>query len=330
MKCINKIISVFSIAALVLASGCGVSTSSVTDPYNIYKTTAKYNMMASENTSSDREVSFFASDLCVSDGSDIGTDQTASQVAAASGVFNLDTGDVTYSQNIYEKIYPASTTKILTAYVAIKNGDLSAPITVSENAVNQDSDSSVCGLKAGDVMTLEQLLYGMMLKSGNDAAIAIAEGVSGDIESFASLMNKTAKEIGATHTNFVNPNGLHDENHYTTVYDMYLMFQTALNDPTFEKIVTSSAYTVNYTDATGAAQTMDWTTTNRYLLGNETVPSGVTILGGKTGTTNPAGYCLVLYSKNNSNQKIVSIVMKADCRSNLYYYMNQLLFMFAN
>ncbi|MCR5271700.1 MAG: serine hydrolase [Lachnospiraceae bacterium] len=287
-------------------------------------------MMASEDTSSDRKVSFFASDLCVSDGTDIGTDETASQVAEASGVFNLDTSEITYSQNIYEKIYPASTTKILTAYVAIKNGDLSQTITVSENAVNQASDSSVCGLKAGDVMTLEQLLYGMMLKSGNDAAVAIAEGISGDVESFANLMNETAASLGATNTHYVNPNGLHDDDHYTTVYDMYLIFQAALNDSTFETIVTSSAYTVNYTDASGTEQTMDWTTTNRYLLGTETVPSGVTILGGKTGTTNPAGYCLVLYSKNESNQKIVSIVMKADCRSNLYYYMNQLLYMFAN
>ncbi|MCR5467382.1 MAG: serine hydrolase, partial [Lachnospiraceae bacterium] len=286
----------------------------------MYKTTARYNMMSSEDTSSGRKVSFFASDLCVTDGTDIGTDQTASQVAEASGVFNLDTGAVTYSQNIYEQIYPASTTKILTAYVALKYGDLSQQITVSENAVNQASDSSVCGLNAGDVMTLEQLLYGMMLKSGNDAAVAIAEGISGDIDSFAELMNQTAAEIGATHTHFVNPNGLHDSNHYTTVYDMYLMFQAALSNSSFEKIVTSSEYTVNYTNSLGEAQTMDWTTTNRYLLGSETVPSGVTILGGKTGTTNPAGYCLVLYSQNELNQKIVSIVMKADCRRNLYYY----------
>jgi len=317
-----------SIGILCL-SGCGKSEP-LTDKYDMYKTTAFYNMMSTEDTSSERKVSFFASDLCVSDGLDIGTDRTASQVAYGSGVFNLDTNQITYSQNIYEKLYPASTTKILTAYVALKYGDLSQVIVASDNATNQESDASVCGLKTGDQMTLEQLLYGLMLRSGNDAAIAIAEGVGGSVEGFAELMNKEAQAMGATKSHFVNPHGYPNEDHYTTVYDMYLFFQTALDDPRFEQIITTNNYTCNYTTASGEAATLEWTSTNRYLNGTEAVPSGVTILGGKTGTTNAAGYCLVLYSKNELNQRIISIVMKADCRNNLYYYMNQLLYSFAN
>jgi len=315
--------------SVLFLTGCG-KTAPLTDKYDMYKTTSYYNMMSTEDTSSERKVSFFASDLCISDGVDIGTDQTASQVALGSGVFNLDTNQITYSQNIYQKLYPASTTKILTAYVALKYGDLSQTIIVSENATNQESDASVCGLKTGDQMTLEQLLYGLLLRSGNDAAIAIAEGVGGTVEGFAELMNKEAKSLGATKSHFVNPHGYPNDDHYTTVYDMYLMFQAALNDPRFEQIITANSYTVNYLNSNGEAASMDWTSTNRYLNGVETIPSGVTILGGKTGTTNAAGYCLVLYSKNASDQRIVSIVMKADCRNNLYYYMNQLLYSFAN
>lgn len=144
-------------------------------------------------------------------------------MAEGAGTFNLATNTVTYAQNIYEKLYPASTTKILTAYIALKYGNLEDYVTVSENAADQASDSSVCGLKAGDVVQLKDLLYGMMLKSGNDAAIAIAEHIGGSVEGFADMMNQEALAMGATRSHFVNPNGLPDENHYTSVYDLYLI-----------------------------------------------------------------------------------------------------------
>ena len=227
--------------------------------------------------------------------------------------------------HIYEKIYPASTTKILTALLAIENGNLDQSYIVSENAVNQESDSSVCNLHAGDQVTLRQLLYGLMLRSGNDAAVAIAEAVSGDIDSFAKLMNERARTIGAFHSHFINPNGLHDEEHYTTVYDMYRIFEEALKNEEFRKILTTQMFVADYTDSAGMPVHQEWQTTNKYLLNLETAPEGITVLGGKTGTTNPAGYCLVLLSKNSSEEEIISIVMKADCRYNLYYFMNQIL-----
>lgn len=125
-------------------------------------------------------------------------------MAEGAGTFNLATNTVTYAQNIYEKLYPASTTKILTAYIALKYGNLEDYVTVSENAADQASDSSVCGLKAGDVVQLKDLLYGMMLKSGNDAAIAIAEHIGGSVEGFADMMNQEARAMGATRSHFVN------------------------------------------------------------------------------------------------------------------------------
>ena len=129
--------------------------------------------------------SFFASNLCVTDNFDYGTDQTDSQVAEGAGVFNLDTKEVLYSQNLFGKLYPASTTKILTAYIIIRSCNLDDSVTVSETAVQGMSDSSVCGIQAGDVLTVRDLLYGLMLVSGNDAANALAEYTVKPITTFS-------------------------------------------------------------------------------------------------------------------------------------------------
>ena len=260
----------------------------------------------------------------------VGMESTDSKVAEGAGTFNLATNTVTYAQNIYEKLYPASTTKILTAYIALKYGNLEDYVTVSENAANQASDSSVCGLKAGDVVQLKDLLYGMMLKSGNDAAIAIAEHLGGSVEGFADMMNQEALAMGATRSHFVNPNGLPDENHYTSVYDLYLIFQNAVQNQTFVDIISTMSYDVVYTDVNGSSVEKTWENTNQYLTGKEKAPEGITVVGGKTGTTGAAGYCLVLYSYNASGQPIVSIVLKADGKSNLYLLMNEMLSGFAN
>lgn len=117
------------------------------------------------------------------------------KTAEGAGAFNIDTHQVLYSQNLFEKLYPASTTKILTAYIILKNCDLNATVTVSHDAANPGHSSSVCGLKEGDVITVQDLLYGLLLESGNDAAIALAEYCSGSVEEFAKLMNSTAKVL---------------------------------------------------------------------------------------------------------------------------------------
>lgn len=331
MKCTNKFFIISALIAAVLASGCGeISDAGFKNAYDPYETSEQYKIISSEDTSSLQNVSFFASDLCVSNGEDLGTDQTDSQVAEAAGVFNLDTNKVTYAQNIYGKMYPASTTKVLTAYIALKYGDLDSIVTVSEYAADQAIDSSVCGLVAGDHLTLHQLLYGLMLRSGNDAAIAIAEAISGSVENFAVLMNQEAAALGATNSHFVNPNGLQDEEHYMTIYDMYLIFQAAIQNDQFKELIRTSSYTCEYLDPTGQSIQQIWNSTNKYLLGTEDFPAGVTVIGGKTGTTGAAGYCLVLYSQNTAGQDIISVIMKADCRRNLYYYMDQILRGYAN
>jgi len=331
VKCINKkiLLSVVLSAGLLL-TGCGQPVS-IEDPYDIgtSATNAKYESGTELISGSEDAVHFFAEDLCVAEDEETHSDAVTSEVVEAAGVFLPTDGTIPYQKNIYEKMYPASTTKIMTAYLAITQGNPDDIVTVSEHAVDQASDSSVCGLRAGDQIKLSDLLYGLMLRSGNDAAVAIAEHISGSEEAFAQLMNETARSFGATNTHFVNPNGLHDDDHYTCVYDLYLIFSHAIEQEEFMNLIRTTSYTVYYTDANGNDASQAWTNTNKYLNGEVTQPEGITVFGGKTGTTNAAGYCLVLLSENDKNEPVISIILKADGRSNLYYVMNQVLANFA-
>ena len=324
MKCIDRIGSVLLIIVLLLATtGCKDTTKTT---YDLEQSSNQYHIT---QALPQRGADFFSADLCVTDQDNFGLEAVDSQVAKGGGVFNLATGECTYAQNIFGQMYPASTTKILTCLVAIEQGDLDQMITVSTYAADQTPDSSVANLSAGDTMRLRDLLYGLMLRSGNDAALAIAEGVGGSEEGFAKLMNERVQSIGATHSHFVTPHGLHDDDHYTTVYDMYLIFQEALKNETFMEIISTPKYHVAYTGADGQAKEQDWNNTNRYLLGREKAPAGFTVVGGKTGTTYEAGYCLVVYSINDHKQPIISIVYNADCSLNLYYLMNELLYTYG-
>ncbi len=331
MKCTNRrILPAIVLSLSLLLSGCG-SDVVIEDPYDIGSSATNASAASDDTNQSDslNTVHFFAEDLCVAEEETTQSDAVTSQVAEAMGVFLPSDGTISFQKNIYEKMYPASTTKIMTAYLAITQGNLDDYVTVSENAVDQPSDSSVCGLHAGDQIKLSDLLYGLMLRSGNDAAIAIAEHISGSVEEFADLMNETARSFGATNTHFVNPNGLHDDDHYTCVYDLYLIFSHAIELEEFVNLIQTTSYTVYYTDANGADTSQSWVNTNKYLNGEVSQPDGITVVGGKTGTTGAAGYCLVLLSYNEDNEPVISIVLKADARSNLYYVMNQVLSNFA-
>lgn len=329
MKCISKKWLCGILVAGMLVCGCG-SDIAIDNPYDISTsaTNAKGDAVT-EFSGSSADVHYFAEDLCVSPKEQTHSDAVTDEVVEAMGVFLPTSRTISYQKNIYEKMYPASTTKILTAYLAITYGNLDDMVTISEHAADQASDSSVCGMHAGDQIKLSDLLYGLMLKSGNDAAVAIAEHISGSEEAFAELMNETARSFGATNSHFVNSNGLHDEEHYTCVYDLYLIFAQAIQQDFFLQLIQTTSYTVYYTDASGAQASQTWTNTNKYLNGDVTQPEGVTVLGGKTGTTNAAGYCLVLLSNNDKKEPVISIILKSDGRSNLYYVMNQVLANFA-
>ena len=328
MKCTNKWRIVLPVVAVALLfCGCSEDDTTLENAYNVFDTSTKYGITKTGNLQS---AEFFAKDLCLTEDENIGLEYTTESVAEGAGLFRLNEKEAVYKKNIYERLYPASTTKILTALIALEESNLDDVVTVSANAANQASDSSVCGLKEGDQISMRDLLYGLMMRSGNDAAIAIAEHISGSSEEFAVLMNAKAQSLGATNSHFVTPNGLHDEDHYTTVYDMYLIMNAAVQNETFVEILQTASYTSNYTDAAGNPVTQDWATTNKYLMGTEAVPEGVTVIGGKTGTTGEAKYCLVQYNQNASGEPMISIVFKADCRDNMYLLMSEILKNFSN
>mgnify|MGYP004676853799 CR=1 FL=1 len=257
--------------------------------------------------------------------------ETPDLPAQALVLMEASTGQVLYEKSAHVQQPCASITKVMTALVCLRNvDDLQQEFTVTQNSKISVSGSSMAYIHPGETLTIEELLYGMLLPSGNDAAVAVAEATAGSVDAFVQMMNETAMEIGATGCHFVNVNGLPDENHYTSVYDLYLIFQNAVQNQTFLDIISTMSYDVVYTDVNGAGVEKTWENTNQYLTGKEKAPEGITVVGGKTGTTGAAGYCLVLYSYNASGQPIVSIVLKADGKSNLYLLMNEMLSGFAN
>lgn len=258
----------------------------------------------------------FVQDLCV-----IGDEQSYeddSVTSEAAAVFDLDGRDVVYSKNAFERLYPASITKVMTALVAIKYGNLADEVTVTEDAVITEAGATLAGIKPGDKLTMEQLLYGLMLPSGNDAGAAIAVHMAGSIDKFADMMNEEARSLGATGTHFMNPHGLNDPDHYTTAYDLYLIFNEALKQPMFRKITGSTAYTANYRNADGDTVSKTWKGGNWFMTGERKTPDGLTVFGGKTGTTKAAGYCLIMASRDEQEHEYISVVLKAGSRPGLY------------
>lgn len=271
------------------------------------------------------EGELFASQLCVSDTNVPLNDFEAASSLHAGVLFGMSQQKVFYSEQIHDRLFPASTTKILTLYLALKYGTLSDIVTVSDNAVAVPSDSSVAGLRSGVQLTLEDLLYGLMLPSGNDSAVAIAEHISGSVDAFVELMNKEANALGATNSHFVNPHGYHDENHYTTAYDLYLIFNQGILNQKFIDIISSATYTTDIKEPDGSTRSVTWKQSNLFVNGTRTAPENVTVIGGKTGTTDEAGACLVLYEQDSQSRPYISIVMGAESKNALYNTMDSLL-----
>lgn len=266
----------------------------------------------------------FAESLCVVD-TDVSSEEVDMSKAFGAALFDLNRKGTLYAKNVHEKLYPTSLTKILTALVAIKHGSIDMKLTASANVRNLESGAQVCGVKEGDQMTLNQALHLLLINSANDVAVMVAEGVGGSLEGFAEMMNEEARELGATNSNFVNPHGLPDDNHYTTVYDMYLITNEAVKYQLFNEIIQMDSYTTIYYDKSGAEKEVSVNNTNAYIRGDTQPPSGVTVLGGKTGTTNAAGNCLVLISRDSSSNPYISIIMRAEGSEALYEQMTDLL-----
>lgn len=262
----------------------------------------------------------YSENICVSSEDVVLDGFTSDSELYASALFDLNEVKVVFAENIHDRIYPASTTKVLTALVVLEECNIDEIVTISKSASASSFayDEQVCGLREGDQITVEALLYGLLLHSGNDNAVALAEYVSGNVEEFAKLMNEKAAELFATNTNFVTPNGLHDENHYTTAYDLYLIFNECIKYEEFVEIISADQYTADVIGVDGNVRQITWEPTSFYARGLADKPTGATVIGGKTGYTGEAGNCLVLLSVDDNGKQYVSIVMGAKEKPILY------------
>lgn len=215
-------------------------------------------------------------------------------------IFDRNSKRILYEKNGLKQVPMASTTKIMTAIVVLENSKLNDIVTISKKAAG--TGGSRLGLRTNDKITVHDLLYGLMLKSGNDAAVALAEHVGGGIEGFADMMNKKAKELGLINSHFITPHGLDKEEHYTTAYELACMADYALKIPKFKEIVSSK----NYNITINARSSLIGNTNE--LLGNLNGVYGV-----KTGFTNGAGRCLVTACKRE-NLDIITVVLGADTK----------------
>ena len=226
-------------------------------------------------------------------------DRLPSVTARSAVVLEARTGRVLYERNMDERRFPASTTKIMTLIVALENGNLDDVVRVGKHAAG--TEGSTLWLEEGDEITLRELLYGMMMHSGNDATVAIAEHIAGSVDRFARLMTDKAHELGARDTNFVNANGLPDDAHYTTAHDMALIAAYGYSLPEFEDIVSTKEIT------------FPWVKDDTHRLRNENQMLWLYEGGNgvKTGYTDAAGRCLVAGAKRDGIQ-LVSVVLDSN------------------
>lgn len=317
MKCINKkISSLFITLLLVLATfGCA-SNKSETEIVSHYLT-EHYNRAIEVDQPN------LAKDLCVSTADVNEINYSLTEDVSGAALFDLEKQQVLFGHHLFDQVYPASTTKIMTALLLLENVDLNDTITVPAKAVDLPSYASLCGIKAGDEISYKDLLYGLLLPSGNDAAAAIAISVGGSIEGFADMMNEKAQDLMATHTHFVNPHGLHDNEHYTTPYDLYLIFNACIKNSDFVDCISTPSYECEVTQANGEKRSLSFENSNYYLKGTKTPPETIVVEGGKTGTTTEAKNCLIMLAKSkDAKTPYISMVLGASSRDEVYENMS--------
>ncbi len=280
----------------------------------------------SDNAYSDTVVDSTQGDVLTADGHVINSDQAAEQkseaiqtndisgwpqgpaiTAKSAMLMDAGTGTVLYAKNIHDRMYPASTTKMLTCLIAAEKLDLNDSITFSESAIAAvPADGSNIGMSVGETITVEEALYGLMVGSANECANALAEKAAGSIEAFVELMNERAAELGCTDSHFVNTNGLYDDDHYTSAHDLCLIGKAFFDNDVCRKVGNCASYHFQATDT----QPDDFTLTNKHEL----ITGGISytgIIGGKTGYTSQAHENLVTGCERG-DMELICVVMRED------------------
>ncbi len=317
-----KAVLVFLIVPALLLEGCGAASFAyaydIDNPKNAFRF---------ENHNSSAVAASFAQELAVTDSDVIVGEEidTGEESYGAAGLFSISDRKTVYCRNAFATLYPASLTKVMTALVALEEGNPDQVLTFTDSCVVTEDKAQVIGMNPGDTMTLDQALHILLLYSANDIANLIAVGLDGSVDSFCDKMNEKALKLGATNTHFVNPNGLHDENHYTCVYDLYLIFNEAVKNEEFKEIISMAEYSTSYKDPEGNAKDFQCENTNRYLKGQINAPTNATVIGGKTGTTLSAGACLLTLARSTSGKQYITCVLKGDNIDVTYAKTNSLL-----
>ena len=308
------ILSVFTITA------CGNTSYEL--PFDANSKTSGFNVVSGEKAD---VIPLFAKDLCISNSQITDPGFANTEDSGTAILFDVSNSEVLYSSHAHDQMSPASLTKVLMALVALKNATPDTVLTASDNLIIDEPGAQLCGIKPGDSMTLNQALYIALLNSANDAALLIAQNIGGSEEAFVEMMNQEAKSLGATNSNFVNPHGLTDSNQYTTAYDLYLIFNEAIKYEKFVEIIQTPSYETIYYDRNGKEKQLSVRNTNKYINNDVKAPENVKVIGGKTGTTNAAGHCLMILAKDKNGAPYISIILKAGSRDSLYAQMTDLL-----
>lgn len=310
-----------AIAAAIMSCGCGLSRGYIS-AYSDHINKKGYSLTAVTVDFSGYTQLYTQKEVLAVPGEGASLDIGSVKAFA---LYDLDGGRTLFEENITQKLYPASMTKIMTALLAVKYGKMDQVLTASSRLAQLEWEAQRIGIEKGDTMTLEQALNYLMVYSANDAAIMIAENVGKDYDDFIRMMNEEAKSLGALNTHFVNPHGLHDDDHYTTPYDLYLIFRECVKYPELRKIMDQSYYATIFYSKNKEARYIEIPSTDNYLVGSAIPPSNIRVLGGKTGTTDEAGSCLIILSKNAAGREFISVIFGAPDHPKLYESMNKLL-----
>ncbi len=233
-------------------------------------------------------------------------DDPLNLTAGSAILVDADTGIILYEKNKDRKVYPASTTKVLTALLTIENKEMTDTITHTAEAFNIGAGSSHIGMRLNETITVEDALHGILLASANEVSMAVAEDIGGTVDNFVSMMNRRAYELGATNTHFANPHGFHDDDHYTTPYDMSLLFKEAISNDVFKQIMGTASYTIPVTNIVDEQRYLH--NTNKFI--SKTSPYYYEdAIGGKTGYTSQAGNTLVSYAEKDG-VNLICVVME--------------------
>ena len=259
---------------------------------------------------------------------DAGTKNDTSITLGSSAILvRLSDREVMYEKSVYERRAPASLTKMMTALIAMDEADFDSKVTFTDDMKVSNIYAQKTGFETGDVIAFKDIFSSMIVYSGNDSANAVAIAVGGSYSNFAEMMDRKAEELGAVDTHFINPHGLDEDGHYSSAYDLYLIFDECLKHDIYREISSQRNTTFTYLKASedGAETTKSLDSTDRYLTGIYPLPEGLKVVGGKTGTTDNAGYCLAIAVEDRTGERYIAVLLGCSGYEPLYTEMAQML-----